>query len=251
MEGYCSLPGVKAVAIGGSSATGSNDASSDIDLYIFVEEELTMEQRRGIVLPCSSRYEIGGDYFGPGDEYLVDATGRELDVMFFNRSWFEGIVRSVWLDCRASNGYTTAFLYTLSNLIVVHDSENWLKDLKMLISTPYPEKLRDNIIRRGLMLMKDKPFSSYLEQIGKALRREDLNSVNHRKAAFFESYFDVLFAMNRVLHPGEKRLVQFALSHCESLPSCFEADMEKSLSCMGPNLPDLLSDMVERLRSLC
>lgn len=250
IKSYAGLQEVKAVAIGGSSATGSGDATSDIDLYNFVDSEPSIEQREKIALPYSSKYEIGGDYFGPGDEFKVDQTGRELDVMFFDRDWFEGLVLSVWLDCRPSNSYTTAFLYTLSNLVVVYDPENWLSKLKKLISTPYPEKLRDNIINRSLMLMKDKPFSSYIEQIDKAIRRKDMNSVNHRTAAFMESYFDALFAINRLLHPGEKRLVAFALSNCSKLPEDFEKDMDAALTCKGPNLPKVLSAMVEKLRAI-
>lgn len=34
------------------------------------------------------------------------------------------------------------------------------------------------------------------------------------RAALLASYFDCLFAANRVLHPGEKRLVAFAEAHC-------------------------------------
>ncbi len=250
IDSYAELAEVKAIAIGGSSATGSDDATSDIDLYNFVDSEPSVEQREKVALPYSSRHEIGGDYFGPGDEFRVDQTGRELDVMFFDRDWFEGLVRSVWLDCRPSNSYTTAFLYTLSNLVILHDPENWLSGLKSLIDTPYPERLRDNIIRRGLMLMKDKPFSSYIEQIDKAIRRKDSNSVNHRTAAFMESYFDALFAANRLLHPGEKRLVAFALSNCPVLPEDFEKDMAAAFSCRGPELPEILSAMVEKLRAI-
>ena len=69
-----------------------------------------------------------------------------------------------------------------------------------------------------MMLMKDKPFASYYEQIEKAVKREDEISVNHRISAFMASYFDVIFAKNELLHPGEKRLVQFALKNCNILP---------------------------------
>ncbi len=246
---YNSLPGVKAVGIGGSRAAKSADSTSDYDIYCFCDGEPPVSDRLALAKEVSSKYDVGRDYFGPGDEYLVDEAGVEFDVMFFDRAWFEGLIKAVWVDCRASNGYTTAFHYTLSNLDITYDPEGWLTGLKKLIDTPYPEKLRQNIIERNVMLMKDKEFSSYIEQIKKAVERNDLNSINHRSAAFFESYFDALFAANRLLHPGEKRLISFALTHCSALPADFEKDARKALQCRDSNLPDILSEMVEKLRS--
>lgn len=40
-------------------------------------------------------------------------------------------------------------------------------------------------------------------------------------AAFMESYFDVLFALNRRTHPGEKRLDKLAERDCAILPKDF------------------------------
>ncbi len=245
---YNVLPGVKAVGIGGSRSAGSGDKTSDYDIYVFTEQEPSVEERLDIVRPISSKYEVGGDYFGPGDEYWVDSEDVEFDVMFFDTKWFEGIVNSVWLEGKAWNAYTTAFLYTLSNLEITYDPDNWLGNLKKTVCTPYPEKLRENIIHRGLMLMKDKPFSSYIEQIKKAVERNDLNSINHRKAAFLESYFDVLFAANRLLHPGEKRLIAFAVANCKVLPKDFEINIAAALEDRTAALPTLLSEMVEKLR---
>ncbi len=246
---YSRLDGVKAIGIGGSRAAKSSDPTSDYDIYLFTEKEPDVKDRLAIVKAVSSKYEVGSDYFGPGDEYFVDEENVEFDVMFFDATWFEGIVRSVWLDGRASNGYTTAFLFTLSNLDIKYDPQGWLKGLKEIISTPYPGKLRENIIHRNMMLMKDKPFSSYIEQIKKAVERNDLNSLNHRSAAFFESYFDALFAANRLLHPGEKRLIAFALANCSILPQDFEKDITSALKCRDDAIVPLLSEMTEKLRS--
>jgi hypothetical protein len=44
-------------------------------------------------------------------------------------------------------------------------------------------------------------------------------------AALLASYFDIVFALNRVLHPGEKRLIAFARSECTLLPTAMDADI--------------------------
>lgn len=58
---------------------------------------------------------------------------------------------------------------------------------------------------------------SYDAQIKKAFVRKDMVSVNHRTAAFLESYFDIIFALNKLTHPGEKRIVQYARAQAEIL----------------------------------
>ena len=64
-------------------------------------------------------------------------------------------------------------------------------------------------------------------RIKKAAGRNDTVSVNHRTAAFLASYFDVLFAINRVFHPGEKKQVAFALKNCRLLPMHFKEDFDE------------------------
>lgn len=45
------------------------------------------------------------------------------------------------------------------------------------------------------------------------------------------SYFDVLFAINRIFHPGEKRLVSFALNNCPVLPAMFKENFDELFNC--------------------
>ena len=73
---------------------------------------------------------------------------------------------------------------------------------------------------------------SYDLQIAKAIARNDRVSVNHRTAAFLESYFDIIFALNKLTHPGEKRMVQYAKEKAEILPVNFE----ENLDCLFRNL---------------
>ena len=68
---------------------------------------------------------------------------------------------------------------------------------------------------------------AYDAQLVKAVKREDLVSVNHRTAGFLETYFDFLFALNETTHPGEKRLLQLCRERCPLLPEHFEENLER------------------------
>ena len=101
-----------------------------------------------------------------------------------------------------------------------------------------------------MMLLKDKPFASYYEQIEKAINRNDIVSINHRISAFMASYFDIIFAVNELLHPGEKRLVKYATDNCQILPDNFEENINKLLVQPNSETLNILDDMVESLRQI-
>ena len=247
---YKALSQVKAIAVGGSSSVKTSDEMSDIDTYIFVEHDIPISDREKLVKKYSSKYEIGGEYFGSGDEFYVDKMKQQLDVMYWNSYWFEETVKNVWEKHYPSNGYTTCFLYTLKNFDIKYDKTGWLKNLQDKLKTPYPQELQNNIIKRNMMLMKDKPFASYYEQIEKAIKRGDENSVNHRISAFMASYFDVIFAKNKLLHPGEKRLVSFALNNCKLLPENFEKNIDELFKEPNTKKLEILDIMAENLRKI-
>ena len=102
--------------------------------------------------------------------------------------------------------------------------------MKMVDLTPLkidlrcPTKLKQNIIQQNMRLLTGN-LPSYDFQIKKAANRGDLVSVNHRTAAFLESYFDIIFALNEMTHPGEKRMVQYALNG-SLLPANFERNLD-------------------------
>ena len=250
LEKYAKLDEVEAVALGGSSAAKTSDKSSDTDIYIFVRNNISLEVRERLVKDISSKYEVGGEYFGPGDEYYVDDLECQLDIMYWNVNWFEDVVNNVWFKHYPSNGYTTCFLYTLNNFNIFYDKTGWLKSLQEKINTPYPKELKQNIIERNVKLMKEKPFASYYEQIQKAVQRNDIVSVNHRIAAFLASYFDVIFALNEMLHPGEKRLINYVKTNCKIVPGNFEDNINKLLTSDYKEVLPVLDDMFQNLSIL-
>ena len=80
---------------------------------------------------------------------------------------------------------------------------------------------------------------AYDGQILKAARRNDTVSINHRVSAFLESYFDLLYALNRKTHPGEKRLLSLCREQCPILPGRFEENLS-DLFCHMFTQPELL-----------
>ena len=250
IEKYKNMPQVKSVAIGGSTSAKTFDNISDIDVYVFVEKDIPVSDREGLIQKYSDKYEVGEEYFGSGDEFLLKEDNIVMDMMYWNIIWFEDIINNVWIKHISSNGYTTAFLYTLSNFQIIYDTNDWLSNLQKSIKTEYPKELKENIIHRNLMLISEKPFASYYEQIEKGINRNDIASINHRIAAFLASYFDIIFAINELLHPGEKRLVQYAKNNCKILPKNFEENINKLLAQPNSNTLNILDSIIENLKEI-
>ena len=92
---------------------------------------------------------------------------------------------------------------------------------------------------------------SYDKQITKAYDRHDYVSINHRVAAFLESYFDVIFAVNEMTHPGEKKLVKYCRNNCKKLPENFEGNIDGLFEYMFQyDVSDILESMVENLKKI-
>lgn len=170
--------------------------------------------------------------------------------MYWNKGWFNHVIENVWQKHYSSSGYTTAFLFTLNNFQIIYDKDNWLINLQKSIQTEYPQELKENIINRNMMLIKDKPFASYYEQIDKAIKRNDLVSINHRIAAFLASYFDIIFAVNELFHPGEKRLIQYAKNNCNILPKDFEENINQLLMSSKDKTIFILDNIYTNLKDI-
>lgn len=237
---FSHLSGVVAIALGGSSTSQNSDISSDIDLYVYTQQEIPLSSRHEIMEKTggASIANIGLNYWGPGDEWIHLPTGIEVDMVYFSAAWMEEQIDRVLDQHQASMGYTTCFWYTLMNSMILYDPQGWYAQLQGRGAAAYPEELRSAIVELNHPVLRQ-IIPAYANQIKKAVHRSDLVSVNHRLAALIASYFDILFAVNRQLHPGEKRLVQKALQNCASLPDQFAADLSAIFEISSTNLEDL------------
>ena len=243
------LPQVEAIALGGSRATGRNDAKSDYDVYIYLTGPVEETCRRTILSKYCRYMEIGNTFWELEDDVtLLD--GIDMDIIYRNLEDFARGIASVVDDCTAWNGYTTCMWHNLITSRILFDRTGRLQKLQARYQIPYPQKLKENIISRNLNLLSGM-LPSFDTQIQKAENRGDLVSVNHRVTEFLASYFDILFALNEMTHPGEKRMQDICTKECTILPQYFDSNLNRLFGDMFRNpISPVIRDMVEEIRRI-
>ena len=242
------LAEVEAIALGGSRAGTQFDAKSDYDVYLYCTAPVA-ECRRSEILEKFCCYMELGNRFWELEDNCTLKNGVDIDILYRNLKDFSMEVASVAEQFQSRNGYTTCMWHNLKTCRILYDPRGTLQALKDRFDIPYPEQLRENIIRRNWALLHNH-LPSYDEQIRKAASRGDLVSINHRVSAFLESYFDILFALNRQTHPGEKRLVQLCRKYCPVLPEHFEENIKALLADMFTNTNTIADDLTKIITEL-
>ncbi|WP_343342314.1 nucleotidyltransferase domain-containing protein [Terrisporobacter petrolearius] len=214
---------VEAIALGGSRASGKYDDNSDYDVYVYIKENIPKETRMNILSKYCCKMEIENHYWEVEDNCTLNSN-TDIDIIYRNIDDFDLTISNVAQKNIANNGYTTCLCHNLNMCKVLYDKNGKLKELKRKYSITYPDKLRDNIISKNRKLLNG-VLPSYDMQIKKAIKRNDKVSINHRITEFLASYFDIIFAINKVNHPGEKKLIQQCIDLCEILPTDFEENI--------------------------
>lgn len=236
-------PNVIAICLGGSRATGMNDEKSDYDVYVYYKEPITLNKRQEILNSNCRHMEIGVNYFEEEDDCILN-NGIVIELIYRNFDHFKNAIEELISNHNANLGYTTCFLDNILNAKVLFDREGlYQKMVKQIII--YPEDLRQNIIKKNMSMLHG-VIASYDTQIIKAYNRGDMVSVNHRIAAYLSSYFDVIFAINKIYHPGEKRLIEHVKNKCSLIPMDFEQNINSLL-----NLENLETTLANIYNNLC
>ena len=240
---------VEAIALGGSRATGRNDEKSDYDVYVYITDSIPENERRSILGRYCKYMEIGNSFWELEDDVTLK-DGIDMDIIYRNIKDFENIVSSVVIDCIPWNGYTTCMWHNLITSKIVVDKNGNLTALQEKYRIPYPKKLKENIILNNLKLLNGM-LPSFDMQIKKAENRNDLVSVNHRVAEFLASYFDIIFALNEMPHPGEKRMQSICSEECNILPKDFDANLYRLFDRLfRKNISAVINDMVVEIKKI-
>lgn len=219
------LEQVEAIALGGSRSGKNYDEKSDYDVYVYITEAVDEDVRKAVLGKYCGYMEIGNHYWEIEDNCVLN-NGIDIDIIYRNLDEFCDEVASVAEKFQPHNGYTTCMWHNLINSEIIYDCNNRFKEAQERFSVPYPKELRDNIIKRNFNLLSG-TMPAYSNQIKKAAERGDRVSVLHRTTAFLESYFDIIFALNSLTHPGEKRLVEICKRNCGILPNDFEENLNR------------------------
>ena len=252
-EHFSSIPQVNAVALGGSSAKGFTDRFSDIDLYVYSSETIPLELRQDLLGQLGSRKtDLNLTFWDLGDQWVDLETGIEVDIIYWDKTWIQEQIDRIFIFQQANVGYSTCFWHTVLNSSVLFDRNGWFTGLQEKCRQPYSNKLKNAVITKNHPVLRN-VIPSYYNQIKKAIERNDMVSVNHRVAALLASYFDVLFAINHLPNPGEKKLMRFVLDNCKRRPEDLNRQIGNVLESTGKNtelLPDRITELLDGLDEL-
>jgi hypothetical protein len=214
------VPGVIAVALGGSRATGAAHAASDTDIGLYFSEragldvERLLEAAKGLVDdPAAARLtEVGG--WGPwivGGGWLT-IEGRKVDLLYRPIESVEKVIRDC-LQGRVSMDYQPGHPHGFCSAIwmgevalgrPLSDSKGALARLKAM-TAPYPDKLREALIRRFKW-----EILFAIENAQTALAKGDETYIAGSAFRSLACAAQVLFAVNRRYLINEKGAIAAA-----------------------------------------
>jgi hypothetical protein len=200
----------------------------------------------------AERLGLNQAFWDVADAWVDARTHTEVEAVYWDTSWIERMLDRVLIKHRPSNGYSTAHWYTIRNSICLYDKAGWFAALQRRASQAYPEPLRQAIVAWNHQVLRG-ITASLVNQIRKAVKRHDLVSVNHRLAELLAGYFDIIFAVNRAVHPGEKRLLELAAEQCPRVPENMRVQVEKVLHAAASadeTLVTLVNELMDGLDSL-
>ena len=258
VEELAQVPGIAAVAMGGSRARGQWDSHSDVDLGLYYDPARppAIPRLRSLARRLEGRRTtpavtaLGG--WGPwidGGAWL-EIEGRRVDWIYRDLSRVQRAISDARRG-RISSHYQPGHPHAFHSYIyageahyarILHDPRTRLAALQRR-TRPYPSPLRDSICRSFLWQAR---FA--LETAGKSARRGD---VLHVAGSLFQSaacLVQVLFAANRRYFVNEKG----SLAATDALPLRpfrFRHRVERILSEPG-NRPSELEPRLDQIAAL-
>jgi predicted nucleotidyltransferase len=246
---FSELEEVEGVLLSGSLSTNTQDEHSDIDLYIYSDQEIPPSKRKLVLDAYSDYMEINNQYWETEDDGELRSPQIGIEIIYRNFGWIENELERTLVDYETNVGYSTCFWSNYLHSEILYDRDSRLKTLQEKVTIEFPFQLKKNIIAKNYPLLRDS-ITSYYFQIQKSLKRNDYISINHRVAALLASYFDVLFAINELPHPGEKKLISIIQKQCNFIPNNMEVNINRILANNTDSLLEDIHTLIDNLDTL-
>ncbi len=244
-EAMVGLRGIIGITLGGSVASGLADDSSDIDLHAYWRASLASSEEREDRLyhvADEGSMNIGVTYWGLEDHLNIG--GRPVELVYVNLDELRSDIERAYDEGLNGEGFVTAQFYYLDTGHVLYDPAGELGMLQERLRASYPEPTRQ-------LLLHDNPFlfQTYMEHLRKAQQRGDLLFVQHRRYTMQMVFFNLLFALNRRYHPGEKRLLIHG-KRCPIKPDKMAERWERTAR-MAADDPALTKEIERLVEDIC
>ncbi len=226
---FSSIEGVEGITLAGSTVFDTADENSDLDIDVYISKDIDITKRREIAVKFAEYMEIGNNFWGPGDEWKLKGSQVIIDIIYLDINWINEYLEKLLVKHEVSVGYTTCFWHNVIASEILFDRNDVLKNLQQKYNISYPKELKQNIIDKNYPILR-KNISSYYYQIEKAILRDDKISINHRVAGLLASYTDIIFAINEIRNPGEKKLMRIMNNKCKKLPEQMEENINNILN---------------------
>lgn len=146
-------------------------------------------------------------------------------------------------------GFSTSLWHNMVTSKILFDRRGGAASLQKSANVPYLDALAKAIIEKNFALLRGS-MAEHPKQIASAIARDDLVFVQSRINALLDCYFDILFALNRELHPGSKRQLAYA-EKLSLKPENMKEDLTALLChCDPQHVVSKVEDVVNRLEGL-
>lgn len=252
------VPGIAAVALGGSAARGMAHPDSDLDIGIYYDPERVpdLEALQALAMVLDDRHphrpltDFGG--WGPwinGGGWLTIA-GHRVDWLYRDLARVEAVVEECRVGCSTLSHqpghphgfHSHIYLGEVAYALPLADPNGCLARLKAL-AVPYPPALRRSLTRDFLW-----QAGFALEIAAKPAARGDVAYVAGCLFQCVADLVQVLYALNGRYFVNEKGSVAEAADFA-LLPDGWHETVESVLACPGAS-PEALSASLGRLTKL-
>ncbi len=228
---------VRLIMLGGSRATGIHDRQSDFDVYVYCDDPIPLQQRKDALGSYFKYVEFANELWEEEDDGIL-LDGSEIEIIYRSHSFIKEQYEKTFIRKEISFGYSTCMIFNLLRSKILVDKQSdieWFRSIAVI----YPDDLRKKIILGNASLIYNQmPSLSF--QLIKAIKRKDVVSIQHRTTELMALMFDVLFAANRMFHPGEKRLTE-ALERMGLIPDHFKEDLKQLVLIQSASSEDAIT----------